>query len=173
MIASYPDAGRMPASPWPRAPSATFTRSWPGAFDAAPRWEWIDRNPADSAKPPTVTLKKRPATAPADVVKVIGQARATGQPDVALYIWLAAITGARRGELCALQVRDIDPDNGVVHIAFNYVVRGGRRLRKDQDVKAAMRGTPARRASGLDCAQEKHPAAYRVQRRGLRGQGRV
>ncbi len=102
-----------------------------GAFDAAQRWEWIDRNPADSAKPPTVTLKKRAATAPSNVVKVIGQARATGQPDVALYIWLAAITGARRGELCALQIRDTDLDNGVVHIAFNYVVKGGRKLRKD------------------------------------------
>jgi hypothetical protein len=49
-----------------------------GAFDAAQRWEWIDRNPADSAKPPTVTRKKRPATPPADLVKVIGQARAAG-----------------------------------------------------------------------------------------------
>jgi integrase len=102
-----------------------------GAFDAAQRWEWIDRNPADSAKPPTVTQKKRPATPPADVVKVIGQAHATGQQHVALYVWLAAITGARRGELCALQIRDIDLDNGVVRIAFNYIVKGGRKLRKD------------------------------------------
>jgi integrase len=102
-----------------------------GAFDAAQRWEWIDRNPADSAKPPTVTQKKRPATAPAEVVKVIGQAHATGQRDVALFIWLAAITGARRGELCALQIGDIDLDNGVVHIAFSYIVKAGRKLRKD------------------------------------------
>jgi integrase len=102
-----------------------------GAFDAAQRWEWIDRNPADSAKPPTVTQKKRPATPPADVVKVIGQAHAARQRDVALFIWLAAITGARRGELCALQIRDIDLDNGVVHIAFSYLVKGGRKLRKD------------------------------------------
>jgi integrase len=102
-----------------------------GAFDAAQRWEWIDRNPADSAKPPTVTQKKRPATPPADVVKVIGQARGAGRRDIALYIWLAAITGARRGELCALQVRDVDLGNGVVHVAFSYVVKGGRKLRKD------------------------------------------
>jgi integrase len=65
------------------------------------------------------------------VIKVIGQARVAGQRDVALYIWLAAITGARRGELCALQIRDIDPGNGVVHIAFSYVVKGGTKLRKD------------------------------------------
>ena len=50
---------------------------------------------------------------------------------MALYPWLVAITGARRGELCALQVCDIDLDNGNLHIAFNYVVRDGRRIRKD------------------------------------------
>ncbi len=50
---------------------------------------------------------------------------------LALYLWLVAITGARRGELCALRVRDIDLDKGIVHIAFNYVVVGGRRIRKD------------------------------------------
>ncbi len=102
-----------------------------GAFDAAERWEWIDRNPADSARPPTVTQKKRPATPSADVVSVIEQARATGQRDLALYVWLVAITGVRRGELCAVQIADIDLSNGVVHIAFNYVVKAGQKLRKD------------------------------------------
>ena len=41
------------------------------------------------------------------------------------------LLGARRGELCALQVRDVDLVNGVLHIAFNYVVVGGVRARKD------------------------------------------
>ena len=36
-----------------------------------------------------------------------------------------------RGELCALQVRDVDLDNGVLHIAFSYVVTGDSRVRKD------------------------------------------
>jgi integrase len=102
-----------------------------GAFEAAERWEWIDRNPADSARPPTVTHKKRPATPSAAVVDVIDQARATGQRDIALYLWLVAITGVRRGELCAVQIADIDLGNGVLHIAFNYVVKAGQKLRKD------------------------------------------
>ena len=48
-----------------------------------------------------------------------------------LYLWLVVVTGVRRGELCGLQIRDIDLDRGLVHVAFNYVVRGGRRVRKD------------------------------------------
>ena len=101
-----------------------------GAFATAKRWDWIDSNPAESAKPPTVSRRPLPATTPEDVATVIAEAR-KAHPALALYLWLVAITGARRGELCALQVRDIDLDNGVLHIAFSYVVTGGRRVRKD------------------------------------------
>jgi integrase len=101
-----------------------------GAFATAKRWEWIAWNPAESAKPPSVTRRPLPATAPEDVAKVIAEGR-KAHPVLALYLWLVAITGARRGELCALQVRDIDLDNGILHIAFNYVVCDGRRVRKD------------------------------------------
>ena len=101
-----------------------------GAFATAKRWDWIDSNPAESAKPPAVSRRPLPATTPEDVATVIAEAR-KAHPALALYLWLVAITGARRGELCALQVRDIDLDNGVLHIAFSYVVTGGRRVRKD------------------------------------------
>ena len=101
-----------------------------GAFATAKRWEWIAWNPAESAKPPAVSRRSLPATTPEDVAKVIAEARKT-HPEMALYLWLVAVTGARRGELCALQVRDIDLDNGIVHIAFSYVVVSGRGVRKD------------------------------------------
>jgi integrase len=101
-----------------------------GAFATAKRWEWIAWNPAESAKPPAVTRRPVPATTPEDVAKVIAEGRRT-HPVLALYPWLVAITGARRGELCALQVGDIDLEKGILHIAFNYVVADGRRVRKD------------------------------------------
>ena len=101
-----------------------------GAFSAAEHWEWISWNPAESAKPPAVTRRPVPATAPEDVAKVIAEGRKT-HPAMALYLWLAAITGAQRGELCALQPCDVDLENGVLHLAYNYVVVGGRRVRKD------------------------------------------
>ena len=101
-----------------------------GAFSTAERWEWIAWNPAESTKPPAVTRRPLPATAPGDVAKVITEGR-KAHPALALYLWLVAVTGARRGELCALQVCDVDLGNGVLHIAFNYVVVDGRRVRKD------------------------------------------
>jgi integrase len=101
-----------------------------GAFAAAQRWEWTDRNPAESAKPPTTTRQPIPAMSPDDVAKVIAEARARSAA-LGLYLWLVAVTGVRRGELCGLQIRDIDLDRGLVHVAFNYVVRGGQRVRKD------------------------------------------
>jgi hypothetical protein len=44
-----------------------------GAFAAAQRWEWTDRNPAESAKPPTTIRRPVPATSPDDVAKVIAE----------------------------------------------------------------------------------------------------
>ena len=78
-----------------------------GAFATAKRWEWIAWNPAESAEPPAVTRRPLPATTPEDVAKVIAEGR-KAHPVLALYLWLVAITGVRRGELCALQVRDVD-----------------------------------------------------------------
>jgi DNA-binding transcriptional regulator YhcF (GntR family) len=101
-----------------------------GAFTAAQRWEWTDRNPAESAKPPSTNRQPIPATSPDDVAAVIAEAR-TRSANLGLYLWLVTITGVRRGELCGLQIHDIDLDRGLVHIAFNYVVRGGQRVRKD------------------------------------------
>jgi integrase len=101
-----------------------------GAFEAAMRWEWTDRNPAASARPPTPRRQTILATSPEAVAKVIAGARVRSAA-LGLYLWLVMVTGVRRGELCGLQIRDVDLDRALVHIAFNYVVRGGRRVRKD------------------------------------------
>ena len=101
-----------------------------GAFAAAQRWEWIERNPAESAKPPTAIRRTISATSPEAVAKVIAEARRRNAA-LGLYLWLVVVTGVRRGELCGLQVRDIHLNQGLIHVAFNYVVRGGQRVRKD------------------------------------------
>ena len=102
-----------------------------GAFKAAMRWEWIDRNPASSAQLPKARPRPPSSPEPEAVAKMIATARELGLDLLALYLWLAAVTGARRGELCALQWNDVDLDHGVLHIAYSYVVLPGVKVRKD------------------------------------------
>ena len=101
-----------------------------GAFATAVRWEWIDRNPAESAKLPKTQQRPQPRHL-ARRCREGHRRRSRVLSGLAVYLWLAAITGARRGELCGLQWADIDLDAGVLHIAFGYVVRGGQHVRKD------------------------------------------
>jgi integrase len=65
-----------------------------GASEAAMRWEWTDRNPAASAKPPTPSRQTILATTPEDVAKVIAEARARSAA-MGLYLWLVVVTGVR------------------------------------------------------------------------------
>jgi hypothetical protein len=58
-----------------------------GAFGAAMRWEWTDRNPAGSATPPTPGRQTILATSPEAVAKVIAEARARSAA-LGLYLWL-------------------------------------------------------------------------------------
>ena len=60
---------------------------------------------------------------------LVAAARAQRRPGAVPV--LVVVTGVRRGELCGLQIRDIDLDPGLVHVAFNYVVRDGQQVRKD------------------------------------------
>jgi len=48
-----------------------------GAFATAKRWDWIDWNPAESAKPPAVSRRPLPATTPGDVATVLAEDRRT------------------------------------------------------------------------------------------------
>jgi integrase len=102
-----------------------------GAFTAAVRWEWIDRNPAGSAKLPKTRHRSPTSPTPTGVAAVIAAAKNQELDLLAMYMWLAAVTGARRGELCGLQWADLDLDAGLLHIAFSYFVRDGQKIRKD------------------------------------------
>lgn len=86
------------------------------ALEQAVRWGWIVANPADRATPPRAeTLEPSPA-APAVVAKVLAAAEARN-PVLGLYLRLAAVTGARRGELCALRWSRVDQTAGQVTIS--------------------------------------------------------
>lgn len=74
-----------------------------------------DRNPARRVRLPTAP--KRTATAPTlDRVAPAIAATIESDPAMATLIRVAAITGARRGELLALRWRDLDVKTGVVRV---------------------------------------------------------
>lgn len=88
------------------------------------RWEWVAANVADRASPPVVRPAEVVAPSPADVRAVMVVA-ADRYPGFGTYLRVAAVTGARRGELCGLRRSDLDLDAGTVRIARAVIVTAG------------------------------------------------
>jgi integrase len=91
------------------------------ALGQAVRWQMITDNPATHATPPRVTRPPVQAPTPDDVARLLAAAHAE-DPEFALYLRLAAVTGARRGELCALRWDDLDLEDGQVVVARSLTV---------------------------------------------------
>ena len=89
-------------------------------FEQARRWRWIARNPALDATPPSIP-KRRPTTPGAQDIAQFVTWVAERDPDFAMYLRMAAIVGARRGELCALRWSDIDLEAGRLAISRRLV----------------------------------------------------
>jgi integrase len=86
------------------------------ALQQAVKWRMLSENPAALAtRPRPVTPPIRPPT-PEQVARLLAAADEY-DPDLAVYLRLAAVTGARRGELCALKWSDVDLEDGEVLIA--------------------------------------------------------
>jgi integrase len=95
------------------------------ALRQAERWDLVDRNVAHRATPPPVHAAEVTAPDPDEVRRLIEVAEAT-EPTLAALLLLAALTGARRGELCALRWSDVDWDAGTLRIARSvYETAGG------------------------------------------------
>lgn len=132
-----------------------------GALSAAVRWGWIAYNPAPAVRLPA---KRRPQPRPpsaADMARII-EAANKDSAEWGTYLWLSAVTGARRGEVVALQWEDIDLEAGVVVLDENYV-RGpdgmilkdtkthqGRRVSLDEDTVTLLHKHKADATSQLD-----------------------
>lgn len=79
------------------------------ALGQAVRWGWIDRNPGDRAQAP----RDRPTELVVPTVEEVRrllEAAEANDPDMASLIALAALSGARRGELCGWRRSDLDLD---------------------------------------------------------------
>ncbi|MGA2835107.1 MAG: site-specific integrase [Acidimicrobiales bacterium] len=88
------------------------------------RWGWVRYNVAERAKPPRVEHHQVHAPSVDEVRKVI-EAAESRDPRLAPLLMLAALTGMRRGELCALRWSDVNLQLGIVHVARSLVVVPG------------------------------------------------
>jgi integrase len=76
-------------------------------LNQALKWGWIFTNPALNASPPRVDRVELEVPDVETVTQIIKFAEKRN-PDIACFLRLAAVTGARRGELCAIRWRDFD-----------------------------------------------------------------
>lgn len=109
------------------------------AMTEAMRWGWVTANPAAHARAPRV---KRADIAPPspDQLQQLLLAAAVDDPAFELFLRLAATTGARRGELCALRWSAVDLDVGEVLIERALVeIAGGGVIEKDTKTHAKRR----------------------------------
>jgi integrase len=91
------------------------------ALKRAVKWGMLPSNPADRATPPGMSPITASAPGVSDVQALIATAEAT-DPVLAAAIALGAVTGARRGELCALRWSDVDWERRTLRIARSLTV---------------------------------------------------
>jgi integrase len=87
-----------------------------GALTRAVIWGWISHNPARLASPPSREQADTQPPAVTDAARLL-KAAAAEDPELGLFLRLAVVLGARRGELCALRWSEVDLDQGEVLIA--------------------------------------------------------
>lgn len=87
-----------------------------GALTQAVKWGWCPVNVARMASPPVARAAKIVPPTSAEVRKIVTAAEERN-PVLAALIMLAALIGARRGELCALRWTDVDLTAGSVRIS--------------------------------------------------------
>jgi integrase len=142
------------------------------ALGQAQRWGWINKNPAALASPPKLVRKEiRPPT-PGQVGRILTAAREE-DPLLGLAVWLAAVTGARRGELCGIQWADLDLETGtlvirhsIVELDHKLIVKPPkthqvRRIAVDDTTIGMLRARHAEQARiALACGVQLEPLAY-------------
>ncbi len=91
------------------------------ALNQGVKWGWLEASPAGRASPPPLRSKTPVPPTLEQMNRLFTEASRTDHT-LATAIALAALTGARRGELCALRWSDVDLDAGRVRIARSLTV---------------------------------------------------
>ena len=110
------------------------------ALGQAVKWGWLTTNPAAATSPPRPKKHQIALPDPEDVLRLIAAAERVN-PELPAFLRLAAATGARRGELCALRWTDVDLERSHLTISRGLVEAGGAVIEKDTKTHAERRVT--------------------------------
>lgn len=89
------------------------------ALQQAVKWRWIPANPARSASPPAARRGRSSAPDSATLAALITAAQEK-DPQFHLWLRLAIVTGARRGEVLALRWGDLTGDRLTISGSIDY-----------------------------------------------------
>jgi integrase len=95
----------------------------------AVRWRWIGSNPILQAEPPAAPKPKPRPPTPQEAGRILTEAWT--EPEWGTIVWLAIVTGVRRGELCALRWRDVDLMGRVISLSRSIGQRNRETWEKD------------------------------------------
>lgn len=117
-------------------------------------WGWIPTSPVTRATPPRVIRFDLTIPPPEDVSRLVAAAEERDR-SFACFLRLAAVTGARRGELCALRWNDLNIKAATLNIARSVVGQ-----RNDDLIEKGTKTNSSRRIS-LDPATLSSLIAHR------------
>lgn len=85
------------------------------ALEQAVKWQYLAHNPADNVEPPTPDKNEFKVLSAEQLDKLLHYLK---QQNHVLYIpvFLAIMTGMRRGEICGLQWQNVNFDNGTIQV---------------------------------------------------------
>ena len=115
------------------------------ALHQAERWDLVDKNIARRATPPKVQVAQIEVPTPDEIRAIISKAKSI-EPMLATLILVAALTGARRGELCGLRWSDVNWSKQTLTIERSvYDATGGGWRLKTTKTHQSRRVGPRRR----------------------------
>lgn len=134
------------------------------ALSRAVDWKWIKDSPAKSARPPSVKPTPQRAIAVKALQAIYDEAQKDDDHGVlATAVALGAMTGCRRGELCALRYSDLVEDGAALNVERSLTVLNNGEWSvgptKTHQVRRVALGVTARDALGRRHKQQEAWAA--------------
>jgi integrase len=108
------------------------------ALGQAVKWGWLAENPAALATPPRFTWAEIQPPSVEGVNRLLDIAW-EGDPDLGTLLWVAIISGVRRGELCGLRWPCVRLAEGDLLVSRNTVQHGSVLVEKDTKTHQARR----------------------------------